>query len=78
MPTPPPPNVEPVTVSEADSSVMLAQLTGIVRRYAMEHRRVPQWLDEVAAAGYLSGLPAAPAGKKFVIDRKTLQVSLGK
>ena len=69
-------NVAPVTVPEADASAMLTRLTEVVRRYSVEHRRVPQSLDEVVAAKYLTGLPAAPAGKKFVIDKKTLQVSL--
>ena len=70
------PVVAPVTVPQADASAMLAQLTEVVRRYSVEHRRVPQSLDEVVAARYLTGLPAAPSGKKFVIDKKTLQVSL--
>jgi hypothetical protein len=72
----PPPRVQPVTVTETDSSAVLAQLTGLVRRYAMERRKAPQSLDEIVTAGYLSGLPPAPSGKKFVINPKTLQVSL--
>ena len=68
--------VPAVVVPEADASATLAKLTQVVRRFSVERRQVPQSLNEVAAAGYLAGVPAAPAGKQFAIDRKTLQVVL--
>ena len=55
---------------------LLKELTQAVRRYSVEQRRVPRNLEELAASGYLPGVPAAPAGKRFVID-KNLQVTLG-
>lgn len=69
--------VVPVAVAEgADASAQLAQLTQVLRRFGVEHRRVPQSLNEVVAAGYLAALPAAPAGKQFAIDGKRMQVVL--
>jgi hypothetical protein len=57
----------PITVSN--------ELTQAVRKFGAEQRRVPKTLEEVAAGGYLSRIPQAPAGKKFAID-KNLQVYL--
>jgi hypothetical protein len=68
--------VTPVT-DEAAIAAMLNELTQVVRRFAVEQRRVPKTLDELAATGYLSRVPQAPVGKKFAID-KNLQVSLVK
>ena len=54
----------------------LDTLTQALRRYSMERRKVPADLNEVIAAGYLKGMPAAPAGKKFGINTKRLEVIL--
>ena len=54
----------------------LSDLTQAVRRFGMEKRRVPKDLTEVISAGYLAELPPAPAGKKFAIDEKKVQVVL--
>ena len=71
------PRVMPVAVADnADASAQLAQLTELVRRFGMEQQRVPHTLDDLVAARYLAGLPAAPAGKHFVIDAKHMQVVL--
>jgi hypothetical protein len=71
------PRVVPVAVAaSAGDSAKLAQLTQVLRRFGVEHRRVPQSLNEVVAAGYLAALPAAPAGKQFAIDGKHMQVVL--
>lgn len=71
------PRVVPVVVAEsADASAQLAQLTQVVRRYGVERRRVPQSLNELITAGYLTTLPPAPAGKQFAIDGKRMQVVL--
>jgi len=81
-PTPPPapvnaPRVVPLAVAEsADASTQLAQLTQVLRRYGMERQRVPQSLNELITAGYLTMLPPAPAGKQFSIDTKRMQVVL--
>jgi competence protein ComGC len=53
----------------------IADLTQAVRKFAVEQRQVPQTLDELVAKGYVNRIPAAPQGKKFVID-KNLQVHL--
>ena len=54
----------------------LDSLTQALRRYSMERRKVPADLNEVMAAGYLKAMPAAPAGKKFGINTKRLEVVL--
>ena len=69
--------VTPVSVTESvDVSAQLSRMTQVLRRYGVEHRRVPQSLNELVTAGYLTGLPAAPAGKKFAIDATQMQVIL--
>ena len=54
----------------------LETLTQALRRYSMERRKVPTDLNEVMAAGYLKGMPAAPVGNKFGINTKRLEVVL--
>jgi hypothetical protein len=69
--------VTPVALAEnGDAPAQLSQLTQLVRRFGMEHQKVPQSLNELVAARYLAALPAAPAGKQFVIDAKHMQVVL--
>lgn len=69
--------VIPVVIdNSAAVASQLAQLTEAVRKYSFEHRRLAKTLDEVVAAGYVSALPAAPAGKKFSIDSRGVQVVL--
>ena len=71
--TPQPPPA--AATDEAQIAAVLNELTQAVRKFGVEQRRVPKSLEEVAARGYLSSVPPAPAGKKFVID-KNLQVRL--
>jgi hypothetical protein len=61
---------------QADMSAVLGQLTQALRKYSFEHRHVPTTFSELAAAGNLGATPAAPAGKKFAIDAKAVQVIL--
>lgn len=69
----------PVVVpAGSDMTAILAQLTQAVRRYGAEKQRVPASLNEVLGAGYVSGAPQAPPGKKFAIDPKRLEVILVK
>ena len=56
----------------------LTDLTKVLRQYSFEKRKLPQSLNEIVDAGYLQKIPEAPAGKKFVIDQKTVQVVLQK
>lgn len=62
-------------IDTAAAETRAAELTQVVRKYAAEKQRAPKSLDEVVAAGYLSSVPSAPAGKAYVID-KNLQVQL--
>ena len=48
----------------------LAELTQVVRKYGAEKQRVPKDLNELVAAGYLPSVPAAPAGKKYAINKQ--------
>lgn len=68
----------PATEAQADISAVLGQLTQALRKYSFEHRHVPASFGELVAAGNLGPIPAAPAGKKFTIDAKALQVVLEK
>jgi hypothetical protein len=74
VPSPVARDVSPVT--SAESTTDLQTLTQALRRYSMERRKVPADLNEVMAAGYLKGMPTAPAGKKFGINTKRLEVIL--
>jgi len=58
----------PTATAESDPSKTLDRLTQAVRKYAAETRSEPKSLNDLVAAGYLSELPEAPAGKKYVID----------
>ncbi|HEU5070948.1 MAG TPA: hypothetical protein VFV96_11135 [Verrucomicrobiae bacterium] len=69
------PVVVPATAA-ADSAAVLEALTQAVRRYAVERQVRPRSLAEVVAAGYVSNLPAAPAGRRFEIDQRTSRVVL--
>jgi hypothetical protein len=69
--------VKPAVVPESgDESAVLAQLTQALRKFGVERRQTPKSLDEIVSAGYLQRVPAAPAGKQFVIDPKHFQVVL--
>jgi hypothetical protein len=61
---------------EQDLTAVLSELTQAVRKFSAEQRRVPASLDDLVSAGYLTQLPTAPAGKKFVIDQKELRVAV--
>jgi hypothetical protein len=61
--------------SESDASKTLDRLTQAVRKYAAETQSAPKSLNDLVAAGYLTELPEAPAGKKFIIDQN-LRVQL--
>ena len=58
------------------NGVDLGQLTQLVRRYAVEKQQVPKDLLELVAHKYLTTVPHAPQGKRFVIDRKVVEVKL--
>jgi hypothetical protein len=75
------PSTEPTPAATAEASAAsdvaanqvastLADLTQAVRKYGAEKQRVPKDLNELVAAGYLPSVPAAPAGKKFAINKQ--------
>lgn len=72
----PPPVSPPVVAPGADVSAALGQLTQALRKYSVEHRRVPASLSEVISAGYVNTLPKPPPGKQFAIDKDHVQVVL--
>ncbi len=54
----------------------LAHLTQLVRRYSVERQQVPKDLKDLVASNYLEVMPVPPAGQRFVIDRKAVEVRL--
>lgn len=58
------------------NGVDLGQLTQLVRRYTVEQQQVPKDLLELVARKYLAAIPHPPQGKRFVIDRKLVEVKL--
>ncbi len=67
----------PTPSDEARLAATLDELTQALRKFSAEKQRVPKKLDELVAAGYLGQIPPAPAGKKFVIEEKRVQVIVG-
>lgn len=51
-------------------------LTRVLRRYAVEQQHVPKDLFDLVALKYLPTVPVAPEGRKFVIDRRRVEVRL--
>lgn len=58
------------------NGVDLGQLTQLVRRYTVEQQQVPKDLLELVARKYLTAVPHPPQGKRFVIDRRMVEVKL--
>jgi hypothetical protein len=56
--------------------VDLEHLTRLLRRYSVEQQQVPKELGELVALNYLEAIPPAPPGRKFVVDRKRVEVRL--
>lgn len=59
-----------------EGKVDLRHLTRLVRRYTVEQQQVPRDLVDLVALKYLTAIPIAPAGQKFVIDRLKVEVKL--
>src|SRR5262245_50142858 len=69
------PSLNATALDESQTAALLKELTQAVRKFSVEQRRVPKNLEELVANSYLIGVPPAPAGKRFAID-KNLQVTL--
>jgi hypothetical protein len=54
----------------------LGHLTRLVRRYTVEQQQVPKDLVDLVSLNYLSALPVAPSGQRYVIDRTKVEVRL--
>ncbi len=54
----------------------LGHLTRLVRRYTVEQQQVPKDLLDLVTLKYLTAIPVAPEGQKFVIDRRSVEVKL--
>jgi hypothetical protein len=72
-PAAPPAEADPGSVSPEPMDVNISRLQSVVDSYYAENKRVPTF--EILLAGkYLNGLPTPPAGKKYVIDAKSITV----
>ena len=67
--------IQPVAVPD-DAAAALGVLTQAVRKFSAERRLIPANLDEVLRAGYITSIPDPPAGTKFVLNPKRLEVTL--
>jgi len=54
----------------------LGHLTRLVRRYTVEQQQVPRDLLDLVTLNYLTALPIAPRGQRYVIDRTKVEVRL--
>lgn len=59
-----------------EKKASLGHLTSMVRRYTVEQQRVPKDLVDLVTLNYLASVPCAPPGRRFVIDRKRVEVRL--
>lgn len=59
----------PALATASDLDASLIQLTREVRKWIVRHQRPPQNFEEFAASAQVQ-IPAAPAGKKFALDRQ--------
>ena len=66
------------SINADNQAAMLEELTQALRKYSAEHRMVPKSYEEFVAAGGLNMnyMPQPPAGKKFAIQTKGVQVIL--
>ena len=62
--------------SPTEEGVSLDELTRLIRRFSVEQQQVPRDLAELVTLNYLEAVPPAPTGKKFVIDRRQVEVRL--
>jgi hypothetical protein len=58
------------------NGVDLGLLTRLVRRYTVEQQQVPKDLVDLVSLKYLAAIPVPPQGRRFVIDRKSVEVKL--
>lgn len=61
---------------EQGAIVDLDRLTRLARRYSVEQQQVPRDLSDLVTLNYLEAIPQAPNGRRFIVDRKTVEVRL--
>jgi hypothetical protein len=64
------------TATDTNIQATLAQMTQQLRKYSADKKTVPATFEEFAASGYLKPVPTAPAGKKFAIAGRQMEVVL--
>jgi hypothetical protein len=62
--------------NRSDPEVELVRLTRLVRLYTVEQQQVPRDIIDLVTLKYLSAVPLAPHGQRFVIDRRRAEVRL--
>jgi hypothetical protein len=76
-PPPPSPDSQPSDAPAPDAEEpTVAQLNMAVNAYIMGELKEPKTLEDLIKAGYMKRLPAAPPGKKFVLNGNRTQVLL--
>lgn len=61
---------------EVPSKDALEAVTLATQSFFVANQRAPRTLDELVSSGYLRKLPAPPAGKKYVYNAETANISL--
>ena len=56
--------------------VELSELARLVRRYAAQQQQVPRDLHALVSLNYLDSVSVAPDARKFVVNRKAVEVKL--
>ena len=68
------PDSLPTTPAGSKSTEVHQDLTAALHRYFQANGRLPATFELLAQSGFIKPMPAPPAGKKFALDRQTLQV----
>jgi hypothetical protein len=64
----------PYVPNAAPGTLIQTRITGCMHAFHEANRRWPSDFNELVTAKLLDKLPAPPPGKKFVFDKKSLQV----
>lgn len=72
----PPEAVQAVVDAEQSPQASLTLLNETLKEWVLRRNQFPKQLDEFVSAGMLPRLPAAPPGKRFVMDVQQRRVVL--
>jgi len=70
------PGANPATAAPEAQSAALVTMNELVRDYVTKTKVIPKSVDELVTSGYLPNLPAAPPGKKFVMQLQPMGYSV--